>query len=556
MTECNESRRFHALDQLRATAMLLGVFYHALLFSNLISGGIPGRFGPAGSRDGFDGSMMMQEWLHSFRMPLFFLISGFFCRMMFQKYGIWKYLVRRWWRIGAPLLIGLFTFVPMYHLASDGFRAGPSMGGPSRNGLPMDRAPMGGLPFNFDDLPPPPPGFVPPPLIPFDKNQDGSIDDEEWQAVRKSFAARLPQNEGQTSGSIDASKTDDEHSNVKINKDPEGIASSADGRSPVEGRTLRGTVGLPPMPPGGPGGMFGPPGDVSAFVFGSNVRLFTLSHLWFLWYLFVFATGSPFLAATVDWLLRWRGRTAIDRLAVSAFRWQLMPLLFGLFSLPALLLTPSFFGWSLGFAAGIGRGFPDFLWHLEIDMPFYLTYFLTGWFLHRMRDELPDVAAGWWINLAIGMSLFIVAGQLSRTYSIQTSLPHYGIVRILGYGVYAVSAAYVTWGFLGGFQRYADRPSLIGGYLADTAFWVYLVHQALLFPFLAWLAPFKLDWWINGILATTMTTVAALLIFESVVRPTPLFDLFGPGRSRRSKPEITDTGETPLIHDQLRVQPI
>src|SRR5262249_12003458 len=107
MNKAPASIRYHALDCVRAAAMLLGVYYHAILFAAMV-GGPPGPPGMGG------GSRWLQEWLHSFRMPLFFLVSGFFCRMMLQKYGVKRYLERRWWRIGVPLFVGLFTFVPLY----------------------------------------------------------------------------------------------------------------------------------------------------------------------------------------------------------------------------------------------------------------------------------------------------------------------------------------------------------------------------------------------------------------------------------------------------------
>ncbi|MHC5544506.1 acyltransferase family protein, partial [Singulisphaera rosea] len=116
-----ESRRYHALDCVRATAMLLGVLYHALMF------GAMGRGGPG---PGFGGiPMRLQDWMHSFRMPLFFLISGFFGAMMLEKYGTRGFLSRRWSRIGLPLLVGLLTFVPLDQ-AIRGTLGGPGGGPP------------------------------------------------------------------------------------------------------------------------------------------------------------------------------------------------------------------------------------------------------------------------------------------------------------------------------------------------------------------------------------------------------------------------------------------
>ena len=565
MTEPVTSERFNALDRARATAMLLGVFYHALLFGGMVGGAPPMGFGPPGGPGGgFNGAMMLQDWLHSFRMPLFFLISGFFCRMMFQKYGMRTYLYRRWSRIGLPLLIGIFTFVPLYQFASESFRGGPGMGSPMGGppgGPPGGPGSFGSGGFNLEDLPPPPPGFVPPPLQRFDVNHDGTIDDAEWKVARNELPPPGfgPPGSGPPGFGRPGSGPPGFGPQVRERPDDPHAATEPPGPN---------FLGNRPGRPNGPRGMFSPPGEISTRLFGPFVKFFTLSHLWFLWYLLIFATAAPFVAmllglisgqsrygtdeakgsgnldlaaldseearsAPVD-VSRIVSSTIVDRVSAGFARWQLLPLIIGLVSLPALLATHSPFGWSLGLAAGIGRGFPDFLWHLELDMPFYFIFFLSGWWLHRMKELLPTVASGWWINFAIGFAAHWAATSLSRTYGMQTQSPNYSLIRLLGYLLYAVGSAYTAWAFLGAFQRFANRSSVVGRYFADTAFWVYLLHQALLLPFLAWLTPFKLTWWINGGLASLMTVAASLLLYESFVRPTPLNQLFGPGSSSRS----------------------
>jgi len=59
-----------ALDWVRVTAMLLGVFYHLPIA--FMAGGFGMGFGA-----GVSPKTPIDNWLHSFRMPLFFLISGF-----------------------------------------------------------------------------------------------------------------------------------------------------------------------------------------------------------------------------------------------------------------------------------------------------------------------------------------------------------------------------------------------------------------------------------------------------------------------------------------------
>ena len=100
------SPRYFALDCVRAAAMLLGVLYHAIMFV--------GR-----GEDSLVASRIM-EWAHSFRMPLFFLISGFFGHMMLGKYGLRGYLMRRWSRIGPPLFCALVAYAAIHQIDGPG----------------------------------------------------------------------------------------------------------------------------------------------------------------------------------------------------------------------------------------------------------------------------------------------------------------------------------------------------------------------------------------------------------------------------------------------------
>ena len=50
--------------------------------------------------------------IHGFRMPLFFLLSGFFTAMLWQSRGLQRLWRHRLKRLGVPLLAGMFTVVP------------------------------------------------------------------------------------------------------------------------------------------------------------------------------------------------------------------------------------------------------------------------------------------------------------------------------------------------------------------------------------------------------------------------------------------------------------
>ncbi len=102
--------RYHYLDNLRAMAMLVGVFFHAGLAYSPVMEEV------WISADG-GGSFLMEMFLwvsHMFRMPLFFLISGFFAHMLIKKRGVLGLLKNRALRILLPFLI----FLPLVIVSS------------------------------------------------------------------------------------------------------------------------------------------------------------------------------------------------------------------------------------------------------------------------------------------------------------------------------------------------------------------------------------------------------------------------------------------------------
>ena len=110
MSNCE---RLHYLDALRSVAMLLGIVLHASLFA------LPSHWWPvtdewAGTIDiRFNPYAHLVDLIHGFRMPIFFLLSGFFSAMLWQRRGISYFIWHRAKRIGLPLLISAFTLVPI-----------------------------------------------------------------------------------------------------------------------------------------------------------------------------------------------------------------------------------------------------------------------------------------------------------------------------------------------------------------------------------------------------------------------------------------------------------
>ena len=98
--------RRHDLDALRAVAMLLGIVLHGLM---------PFMPGLSVIRDTQTAGWVWILFLgiHGFRMPLFFLVSGFFTAMLWHKRGVQSMLRQRSVRILLPCLLGTVTIVPL-----------------------------------------------------------------------------------------------------------------------------------------------------------------------------------------------------------------------------------------------------------------------------------------------------------------------------------------------------------------------------------------------------------------------------------------------------------
>jgi fucose 4-O-acetylase-like acetyltransferase len=93
------------MDALRASTMFLLVPVHAA--GLLAVNGHPGEWATA-----------IFWTVHVFRLPLFFAMSGFFLALLLQRKGLEQTANNRTMRIAVPLLVGIFTLVPLMLLAS------------------------------------------------------------------------------------------------------------------------------------------------------------------------------------------------------------------------------------------------------------------------------------------------------------------------------------------------------------------------------------------------------------------------------------------------------
>ena len=93
--------RFNNLDFLRAFALLAGVLLHALsLYLEPIDGSEPRPL-----------AAILFIWIHSWRVPLFMVLAGFFTCLSLSKRSTSSYALNRLVRLGGPLIL-LWLAIP------------------------------------------------------------------------------------------------------------------------------------------------------------------------------------------------------------------------------------------------------------------------------------------------------------------------------------------------------------------------------------------------------------------------------------------------------------
>lgn len=102
-------KRWHNLDALRAFAMLLGIGLHG--FMSFVPFPLP--VWPAQDVNQHDGYLFALHAIHGFRLQLFFLVSGFFTAMMFRQRGLGSLIKHRAKRILLPLVIFTILLSPI-----------------------------------------------------------------------------------------------------------------------------------------------------------------------------------------------------------------------------------------------------------------------------------------------------------------------------------------------------------------------------------------------------------------------------------------------------------
>jgi hypothetical protein len=575
----NNSRR-NDLDALRAFAMLLGIGLHAALAYTPS----PWAVQDTQRSEAFGLFFVV---VHGFRMPLFFLISGFFTAMLWRQKGLKSLLWHRFQRVLVPCLLGTITVLPLMTWIAAQMTPQPQAAAaafPVASDKPStslidairkndsDQVEL----FSTDavNVQKPDPQFFVQPLA-----WAAMLGHEKMVVLLLDREADIAAKNGDGSTALHGAAFTGRPSIVKLllDRGADPLAKSNDGTVPFQttfadaGTTdfIFGLLQLPtresaeladsrkvcrellPAPTPASTSLLETirkqytdwmtsdrwlvqlPGMKSPFHL-----LFTpvFDHLWFLWFL-GWLVGFFAVIVQAGSLFTRRPTAGSDMTALPDASPKNSP---GLVFLRRLVVSPLRFLWLIPvtllpqllmglFSPSFG---PDTSVGL-IPQPhilfYYSIFFGFGILYFEARDEECRHGRHWWITLPLALLILlpiIMSGWMSAVMS--------GSVLLVTSALLQVCYAWLmSAGCMGFFHQFLQTPRSWIRYMSDSSYWLYIAHMPLLFWIQGSTRTAPVSPFIKFFAVCTVATLLLLLSYETLVRYTWIGAILN-GRKYRS----------------------
>jgi peptidoglycan/LPS O-acetylase OafA/YrhL len=549
--------RRHDLDALRAFAMLLGIGLHAALSFTDFPWVIQDR-----SREPALGLLVLT--IHGFRMPLFFLLSGFFTAMLWRRRGLGSLLRHRARRIALPLVLGCVTIVPATwdvmgwaESSQTGSVAGPADPGAdiwtaaaygdlaalrrhAEGGAPLDgveplygHSPLGWAVLGGQ-------GAAIDYLLEAGADPNARYRDQNTALHTAAFFGRAEAvlRLLEAGADVDAQNVHGETPLDSLRHDrgtteliagllqvPVDFSAVTAGRQRIRemlvGRGATTALASPQadVDPGRPGPRAG--GLVDELM---HVPFF--QHLWFLWFLCWLVAGFALAVMVARPLPRLRVPSILIATPLSL-----------LWLVPLTMLTQSFMhgGGSLpGFGADDSAGL--------VPMPHVLTHYAIffgfGALVYGCQGAAERLGRGWSLQLSLALLLVPFTLALSlHTPEGRELVADEGLRHLLANLGQVLFAWLMIFGSMGLFGRLLGRERPGVRYVSDSSYWLYLVHLPLIIVGQVLLRGLDLPALVKLTLLVAGSTLILLLSYQLFVRYTWIGRLLNGPRTRRRSPE-------------------
>lgn len=258
--------------------------------------------------------------------------------------------------------------------------------------------------------------------------------------------------------------------------------------------------------------------DVWAGLAGGFQSLATLpngllvgSHLWFLYYL-AMITALMLAARGLLTATESRGHTLVRR-ADALIAWLAdHPASVVLLAVPTAVM--------LWFMRGWGMDTPDQSLRPHVpSLGIYGGFFVLGWMLNRHPERIADFTPlsprRWWFA-GVGIASVLGLSGIEHDPAHPWRLAAH-VAFVAAYALTMWSLVFLT---LGLFRKWCGRPSAFVRYLADSSYWMYLIHL----PIVVWLqvavAEWPAHWSLKLAFIVGMTVALAWFTYDLFVRST------------------------------------
>lgn len=234
-----------------------------------------------------------------------------------------------------------------------------------------------------------------------------------------------------------------------------------------------------------------------------NGELFNTMHLWFIYLLLWFCVMTA-MAGMVSRFVPSPVKKGASRLMLAlASNW------WGLSILTLIVASAGALYW--GGVLRVGGSFmPPFA-----EWLYYGAFFVFGLYLYPHRAYLLELYTRWWVLYAVLGAVFFALTLLLFNYA--ERLPQPDFVMALTYG-----ATSWLWSLalIGGFLKLMPTQNRVFQYIAESSYWVYLIHMSFTIGFGILLYQVPLGAIEKMILNTVATTIVCLISYHLLVRRT------------------------------------
>jgi peptidoglycan/LPS O-acetylase OafA/YrhL len=533
--------RRHDLDALRAFAMALGIVLHgALAYTQ-----VPWIVQDPQKWVGFD---HIFEFIHTFRMPVFFLLSGFFTAMLWRRRGTLGLVKHRSKRILLPLLVSAATIIPatmwsiqyanrvqisseeieqvqeteeldIWTAAAEGsltqLRArideGADLNAPDPNfrTTPLGYAVLYGQPEIVQEL-------LSASAEPSTQYGDGGTALHTAMFLGRSEIASLLLDAGadlEIKNIRGETPTTSLAVNEQITMMITGFLQLEDtfetiqsGREEI--RTLLDERGKPVVLP--------TPSERFRNIINLLIAIPVFYHLWFLWHLCWFVVAFVLFAVIAKPITKKIKPPAL----LMLFPWCL------LYLVPLTMWTQSFMDLRMGPDTAIGLiPAPHVLGH-------YAVFYFFGSVLYTTFGS--SLRVGWWGVPALILAIAFYPIALSLD---ESSASEEGVLN-----AFALVQSAMVWltiyGLIGIFEIAANTEKRWIRFLSDSSYWLYLAHLPLIVVVQVWVLNWDAPSWMKFAVVTLSVFVVLLVSYRYLVRYTPIGTMLNGKRQRPTNEQV------------------